>query len=266
MTWPNRFLFRLIAAIPLAGLLTVGTAHATPFTTSSPAGGNLPSGATPIGGVVLDLVGNNGNRVVSQLQASGLFVGYCDGGTPSAFSGNPCTIGVQTGFNASVTDALGGGIAKAAVRFTLYDGDTASGNFDYFDNTLLLNGLVFGNWSDVQAQSTDATGTIAGSFSGGGFRNNVLDTGFFFSDDAGLLANLFSSLLTTEQVSFQINDVDPYDNFFDFTRGVDGGLIDVGQGPVVTPPGISVPEPAPLGMMALGLLAIGLATRRRWQR
>lgn len=263
LTSLNKFIFRLISAAPLVGLLAFGTAHATPFTTNSPAGGNLPSGATPIGGVVLDLVGTNGERVVSQLAASGLFIGFCDGGTPVAFNGNPCTIGIQSGFNASITGALGGGISKAAVRFTLSDGDTASGNFDENDNTLLLNGLDFGNWSGVQAQTTDSTGSVGGSFSGGGFRDDTLDTGFFYSDDAALLSSFFNSLLLTEQVKFQILDLDPYDNFFDFTQGVDGSLIDVGQGPVVTPPGTSVPEPSTLGILALGLLFIGFATRRR---
>lgn len=262
----NKLIFRMIAAVPLAGLLAFGTAHATAFTTNSPAGGDLPSGVTQVGGVVLDLVGSNGARIVSQLAASGLFVGFCDSGTPGSFNGNPCTVGIQTGFDSSITDALGGGISKAAVRFTLYDGDTAAGNFDHNDNTLFLNGLNFGNWSDVQTQSTDSTGNTAGSFSGGGFRDDTLDTGFFFSDNASLLADFFTSLLNTQQVAFQIDDVDPFDNFFDFTQGVDGSLIDVGQGPVITPPGTSVPEPSTLGMMALGLLAIGFATRRRRQR
>lgn len=246
----------------LGSCAVFGAAQATTFTRNSPAGGTLPSGVTEIGGVVVDLVGSNNNRIVSELPASDLFVGFCDGGTPSSYDGNPCTIGIQTGFGSSVTDALGGGIAKMAVRFTLYDGDTGSGDFDDNDNTLLVNGFNFGNWSDVDAQQTDSTGTTSTyGMSGGGFRDNLLDTGFFYSTDSTLLGNIFGSLVSDQQLTFQISDLDPYDNFYDFTQGIDGGLINVGQGPVVTPP-TGVPEPSELGLMALGIGLIGLLSRR----
>jgi hypothetical protein len=42
---------------------------------NSPAGGALPSSITIIGGIVLDLVGTNGQRVIAQLAASSLFQG-----------------------------------------------------------------------------------------------------------------------------------------------------------------------------------------------
>src|SRR5262249_41967745 len=53
----------------------------TSFTLISPTrAGELPSGVTPVGGVVLDLVGASGRRVVSQLPASSLFRGsFADG-------------------------------------------------------------------------------------------------------------------------------------------------------------------------------------------
>lgn len=249
----------------LGGCVAFGAASASTFTRNSPAGGTLPSGVTEIGGVVVDLIGFNNNRVVSQLPASSLFVGFCDYGTPSSYNGNPCTIGVQTGFGSSVTGALGGGISKMAIRFSLYDGDTASGNFDFNDNTLLVNGFDFGNWSNVDAQQTDSTGTTSAyGMSGGGFRSDLLDTGFFFSNDSTLLGNIFGSLVSDQQLTFQISDLDPYDNFYDFTQGIDGGLINVGQGPVVTPP-TGVPEPSELGLMGLGIALIALLGRRRWQ-
>ncbi|MCU0536450.1 MAG: PEP-CTERM sorting domain-containing protein [Hydrococcus sp. Prado102] len=246
----------------LAVNVIAASANATTFTRTSPtSSGAVPTGVSEIGGIVLDLIGNNGVRVTSQLAASQLYVGFYNTGTPVGFQGNPGTIGIQTGFTSSVLNALGGGFKEAGIRFTLFDGDTASdgvfNDFDFNDNTLLVNGLNFGNWSSVNAQQTDSTGTASTlGFSGGGFRNNTLDTGWFFSNDAGLLSSLYSTLVSTGEAIFQVNDVDPFDNFYDFTQGIDSSLINVGQGPVVnppTPPSQAVPEPASV----LGLLALG---------
>ncbi|HEX2797179.1 MAG TPA: retention module-containing protein, partial [Immundisolibacter sp.] len=55
--------------------------ESTPFTMASPTGFELPSGATPVGGIVVDLIGLNGVRVVTQLSASSLFIGYSNDGT-----------------------------------------------------------------------------------------------------------------------------------------------------------------------------------------
>lgn len=206
----------------------------TDFTRTSPTSlGLIPSGFTEVGGIVLDLVGVNGTRVTSQLAASSLFEGFFSDGTPVEFRGNPGTIGIQSGFSQSAIDALGGGLAEVAVRITLEDGDTAAGDFDVNDNTLLLNGIDFGNFSEVETQVTSPDGTSASQIEFG-FGNNSLNTGWFFSTDPTSLEGFFQSL-AGGQVSFQLSDVDPNDNFFDFTQGIDGGLIDVGSGPNVAP-------------------------------
>ena len=204
---------------------------------------------TEVGGIVLDLVGTNGTRVVSQLAASSLFVGFA--------GANPFTIGTQTGFSAAVVGALGGGLAEASVRFTLYDGDTAAGNFDDGDNTLLLNGINVGNWSSVTTVETNGLGTVELSAPKLGFNNNDLDTGFFNVTGAATLTALYNSIVGTGQVAFGLNDVDPFDNFFDFTLGVDGGLINVGQGPT-----IESPEPATLMLLSMALLGLGFSRRK----
>jgi hypothetical protein len=233
-------------------------------TMNSPTGAPLPGAVSVVGGIVLDLVGTNNNRVVSQLAASSLFVGFYDDGTPVGYRGNPGTIGIQTGFDASILSALGGGLSKAAVRFTLYDGDSSAGDFDEVDNTLLLNGVDFGNWGAVSTVTHNSTGT---SFTSSqlGFTNDELVTGFFYSNNADTLAKFYATLTLTNQVIFQVNDSDPYDNFYDFTQGIDAGLINVGTGPIVSPPTSPVPEPSTYGMVGAAALA-GLVWFRRRQR
>ena len=243
---------KTLAGLAMATLLAAGSASATPFTTTSLTNGGqaLPGGVTEIGGIVLDMVGTNNVRVVSQLSASSLF---------SGFSGaNPFAIGTQTGFTAGVLAALGGGLQELAIRITLYDGDTAAGNFDDGENVLLVNNVAIGNFSAVQTQTTSADGLTASGALHNGFGDNVLDTGFFYTNDATSLANVYSSLVSTEQAIYQLNDVDPSDNFFDFTQGLDGSLVDVGAGPEVV-----VPEPGMAIIFGLGIAGLGFARRKR---
>ncbi|TXM66229.1 tandem-95 repeat protein [Methylobacterium sp. WL12] len=203
------------------------------ITLSPTSAGQLPAGVTPIGGLVLDLIGVNGVRVVSQVSAADLYQGY--------FSTNPGQIGTQSGFDSTVINALGGGIAEVAVRVTLYDGDTAAGNFDYNANSLLLNGIEFGNFSSVLTQETSSDGKTI-FLSELGFQNDALNTGWFYSKNASTLSQLYTSLSTAHQVVYGLNDTsDVGDNFFDFTRGLSGGLINVGQPPIITPPANQAP-------------------------
>lgn len=227
-----------------------GSAFATPFTMTSPEGVNVNGvGATKIGGIVIDLFGKNGAHVVSEVSAANLY-----SGTSSA----NFVIGTQTGYSAAVLAALGGGLQSAAFRFTLWDGDSAAGEFDYNQTTLWTNGINFGNWSTVITQETDSTGNNNLSTSAGGFRNNKLDTGWFYSNNTSLLGNLFTSLQSTNKLIFSMRDSDPGDNVLDFKQGVNGSLINVGQAPSVA----NVPEPGTLALLGLSLLAFGAARRK----
>lgn len=194
----------------------------------SPTGlGALPDTVSPIGGIVLDLVGLNGARIVSQLAASALFDGT---------SNDLTTIGTQLGFTPEILAALGGGLSAAAIRLTLDDGDSAFGDFDFQENTLLVNGMPVGDFSDVATQITSADGLTLGAVQNG-FPNNELATGWFAFNDESALEQLYQSLGTGDVV-FSLADVDPGDNALDFTQGLDSGTIDVGSPPtqVNTPP------------------------------
>ncbi|MGL5873277.1 MAG: PEP-CTERM sorting domain-containing protein [Xenococcaceae cyanobacterium] len=247
----------------MSATIMASSAQATTFTKTSPTAGNaLGSGFSELGGIVLDLIGNNDARVSSQLSASSLFQGYA--------KTNPFTVGTQTGFDSSVVNALGGGIKEVAVRLSLFDGDTAAENFDFNQNTLLLNGLTFGNWSSVNAQNTDSLGNVASAgFSGGGFRDNTLDTGWFYSNNTTLLTSFYDTLVSQGQVTYEVDDLTPGDNEYDFTQGINASQINVGQGPSVqspepATPAQATPEPASLlGFLAVGVFGASSAFKRK---
>jgi hypothetical protein len=231
----------------ILALATGQAAQASSFTTTSPLGA-LGAGFSEVGGIVLDMKGANGARVTSQLSAANMFSGF------GSYYSNTLTIGTQTGFTSSLLSALGGGLQEVAVRMTLWDGDTAAGEFDFNDNKLQLNGLDFGNWSNIIAQNTDSSGNVlSGGLSSGGYRNDKLDTGWFHMTDSSVLGSFFSSL-SSGQVQYSLWDSDPGDNYLDFKQGVAASMVNVGAAPQInTTATAKVPEPTSV----VGLLVMG---------
>lgn len=208
-------------------------------TTVSPAGGRLPTGASVVGGLVLDLIGTNGQRVVTQLGAgANLYQGVADPAEAEII------IGTQGGLTPTVLAALGGGISKLAIRVTLFDGDTsvpdvppiANVNQDFNENTLLLNDLNFGSWSPIETVTTDSIGNIIPTTTSNiGFFNEELDTGWFLNEDPVLLASFYNSLISTGQVVYKLRDTGPGDNFRDFREGLDSSAVSGGpNGDIIT--------------------------------
>lgn len=246
---------RTIALGSILPLLACATIASAQVSTTSPTGQPLPGGVSVVGGIVADIVGANGTRIVSQLPASTLFQGFNNV--------NPQPIGTQSGFTNAILASLGGGIQQAAFRVSLFDGDNAAGNFDFNQNTFFVNGLNFGNFSTVMTGITTGTGNQTSTATG--FPDNLLATGWFASTDAMLLANLFATLGATNALAFAVTDTDPGDNFYDFTQGIDAGLINVGTGPVVQPPSV-VPEPSSVILLGTGIAGLAVVARRRMGR
>ena len=156
----------------------------------SPAGGQLPCQITPVGGLVIDLVGFNGTRIVSEIAAGNLYSGTTKGNTTY-------TIGSMAGFSTSLINSLGGGLASASLRLTMGDGDNALGEDWYDAEILFANGVSFGTFSSVSTIEADTYGNVLTTNTNGGFRGGSIDTGFFSLSGTAqkvALAALYSTL------------------------------------------------------------------------
>lgn len=207
------------------------------------------------GGLVVDAHGLNGRRLLSQTAASDLNKGTSRGDPET----NDFFIGQQDGFSAGLLGQLGGGFSSFSVRVTVFDGDNDPGNFDFDDNYLRVNNVIFGNFSDVVTTTTDADGNILnGLHDGIGFGNDETDTGTFTLTDVSALAALFASLQQTNMLLFEIDKRDASGNFFDFSSRTRIPSSDAGLAPTLT----AVPLPAGVWLLLASLGGL-CALRRR---
>lgn len=147
----------------------------------SPGIGDLDDKFSILGGIIIDLVGTSGKRVTAQMAPSSLFKGWT--GT------SEWLIVGATHFNASsILGALGGGIAKANFRITLYDGDCGSPNPVYVAMFLNEGASTF-PYVRNSPQPRDY------DFDGGG-GGGILRFGFVGADGIKRLIGLMSSVQT----------------------------------------------------------------------
>lgn len=209
---------RYVFAATMLLMLTILPVNATNFTMDVPGTSlRLPTGYPEAGGVAIVMVGANGNAYYQFSDPTGAFQGFNNNGTPAAFQGNPFTINSPIALNCGASSCatyFGGSIAQMYVRFTAQDGDTGTGEFDFNDITLRVNGFDVANWSTVQTEITNTAGTVSQGFRTG-FTNNTYNTGWVSSTNPALLSNI----LTTGSTTSQIFDRDPNDNFWDFRIG-----------------------------------------------
>ena len=193
--------------------------------TISPAGGMLPYAVTPAGGVVVDLIGINGTRIVSEAAPNTLLNSTTTHGLN--------VIGTQTGFTSTLMGSLGGGISKASIRITLDDGDTGPGEQWAPTDYLAVNGINVALFASVNTTQTDSLGTTITATNMSGFQGSVVDTGFFSLSAAADLAALFTSLQTTGSLSFVMGSSGG--NVVNFTSGVTALLKTTSMAPTIVP-------------------------------
>ncbi len=229
----------VVAALVFAIVGGASSTQATTFTTTVPGTSIVIPAAYPqAGGVVIVLEGANGNVYYQFSNPSSMFQGYQNNGTPAAWMGNPFQIAPTTTIQCGVQNCssyFGGSITRMSVRFTAYDGDARSGQFDFNDLTLRINGIDVGSFSTAPTQTTNTAGTtlIAG---GTGFGNNTFDTGWYQSTNAALLSNV----LTAGTLTSSVFDRDPNDNYWDFRQG--NNLSDVAL--QIVAPGVTLDKTA----------------------
>ena len=276
-------------------VLAVVPAFADTNTQVSPGIGPLPATFSPMGGILIDMVGANGKRLTAQISPTNLPKGRVTDTTRNFWA-----FWSQTGFDSyTLQTLLGGGLQKVNIRVTLQDGDSGSPN-PVYNAVFGANSMPYsgsgarclscltspGNASSKPAGWDFDSGTdlyIAIPLAGGGYINcgymgqtttYQLDssgnttqsyTGFpgvyaltdyspfpvaqfprfgytpfavtgWFSVPSGQLTALYNTLAASGSMTLGIWDVDPGDQYYDFTQGVAATITDV---PLIPPEIIS---------------------------
>ena len=276
-------------------VLAVVPALADNNTQVSPGIGPLPANFSPMGGIVIDMVGANGKRLTAQISPTNLPKGNVTDTTQNFWA-----FWSQTGFDSyTLQSLLGGGLQKVNIRITLQDGDSASPNPVYTAvfgaNSMPYSGSgaqgsirwticrprtttgpnlpggtstqaltsISRSPSQAAATSTAATwvrppptnsmaaATLPRAITGfpgvyaltASYFQNVPKYGYTHSPSPvgsvfprNQLTALFNTLATSGSMTLGIWDIDPGEQYYDFTQGVAATITDV---PLIPPEIIS---------------------------
>ena len=165
----------------------------------------------------------NGTSIYTQAAASGLYKGFFENATGS--------VGTQSGIDFSV---LGGGLSRVSMRWTIEDGDTDSGNFDYNNVQLGINNVPIDSASNLTAYSHDQNGDATSIRSG--FPDGATATGWVTTTDSIKLQQIYSNILSNSGVvEFHLFDTNPGDNYYDFSRGINSTMSQSNVTPNIAP-------------------------------
>lgn len=223
------------------------TGHAGMIFTHSPtSAGALDNSIPDFGGLVVDMIGLNGNRVTQFVDSDQLYSGVIAPNREASYS---ATIGAFSWFDSNLAAALGGGFSELAMRFSVWDGDTALGDPDFGKNYLYVNEQYFGNFSDVDTVEMTRNGeTYLGDVNGKGFAGDYDSTGWFYSANESLLNSIYNFAMIDGKFVLEYKSDSGKRNFVSFSDEY------------IRPVEESVSEP---GLLFLsGLFAVALVRRR----
>jgi Ca2+-binding RTX toxin-like protein len=173
--------------------------------------GTLPSVVSEVGGLVLDIIGANGNRLIIQIPATAL---------NNVPAGATLVNLASIALTAAQYAALGGGIAEFDVRVTAFDGDSQPQEADGdIVNGFRFNGGVQGDISDNRAQTTSADGrTVITEREG--FGDGTLDTSWIRFSGAAATAFYNSINPANPVISIDYVDTDGAQDAIIWTEGL----------------------------------------------
>ncbi|MFC3095984.1 hypothetical protein DRW07_06250 [Alteromonas sediminis] len=264
----------MLRVLLLSLSIVCGTAQASLMMSSPTGAGPLDNAIPDFGGAVIDIVWDTGDRFNAFLGADALM------------KRETVTTDSETGlaseeigsylFNPELfSSSLIGGIAKLAIRLSLYDGDNATmegvdsieGQFQANENFLGVNGANLGNFSTVETVTFTQKGEEIVDTPEGmtGFLGGHTGVGWFFTEDSSLLETVFKGIEETGslQMTFDVDKV-THDKVKNLEQKNYVSFGEPNKRPVIEPkPDIPTKVNAPAALILMLLIAMGWIVKTR---